>query len=271
MVRFHRAVPTEHLRLLVFDLDGTLIDSSKDLCNSVNATLEYFGLRTLSDARIASFIGDGAGMLIRRALLEPGELPDRLVNDEDFHREALEYFLSWYRAHKLDYTRAYDGVMESLAAMAAQADCPAMAVLTNKPVGPARAICDGLGLTPYFPLILGGDSFATKKPDPEGLLHVMASLGAEPETTLMIGDSEVDVQTARNAGAWSMGCGFGLAPERMREAAPDIEVDDAAEWAQALRIATPQLPSASAQAQQEMREPVGGGAAGAVESAADGG
>ena len=238
MVRVHRAVPVEKLRLLVFDLDGTLIDSSKDLCNSVNATLEHFGLRTLSDERIASFIGDGAGMLIRRALLEPGELPEAQAQDEDFHRHALEYFLTSYRAHKLDYTRVYAGVLESLKALAASVDRPGMAVLTNKPVGPARAICAGLGLSPYFSEILGGDSFATKKPDPEGLLHLMASLGAEPETTLMIGDSEVDVQTARNAGAWSMGCGFGLAPERMREAAPDIEVEDAAEWVQALRIET---------------------------------
>ena len=234
MVRFHRTVPTENLRLLVFDLDGTLIDSGKDLCNSVNATLEHFGLRTLTDERIADFIGDGAGMLIRRALLEPGELPESLCNDEDFHRQALEYFLTWYRAHKLDFTRAYDGVMASLAALAAGTDRPSMAVLTNKPVGPARAICEGLGLGPYFAMILGGDSFASKKPDPEGLLHIIASLGATPETTLMIGDSEVDVQTARNAGAWAMGCGFGLAPERMREAGPDIEVDHAAEWAQAL-------------------------------------
>lgn len=240
MIRFHRAVPTEKLRLLVFDLDGTLIDSSKDLCNSVNATLEHFGLRTLGDGLIASFIGDGAGMLIRRALLEPGELPESMANDEEFHREALEYFLTWYRAHKLDFTRAYAGVMESLAAIAASDAPPQMAVLTNKPVGPARAICDGLGLAQYFSLILGGDSFATKKPDPEGLLHVMASQGATPETTLMIGDSEVDVQTARNAGAWSMGCGFGLAPERMREAGPDVEVEHAAEWALALRGAQAQ-------------------------------
>lgn len=235
MVRIHRTVPTEKLRLLVFDLDGTLIDSSKDLCNSVNATLEHFGLQPLRDELIVSFIGGGAGMLIRRALLEPGELPDPLVNDEDFHRQALEYFLTWYRAHKLDYTRVYAGVMESLAAIEGWSDHPQMAVLTNKPVGPAQAICEGLGLSQYFSLILGGDSFATKKPDPEGLLHLMERLGATPETTLMIGDSEVDVKTAQNASAWSMGCGFGLSPESMREAGPDIEVDHAAEWLEALR------------------------------------
>jgi phosphoglycolate phosphatase len=235
MVRIHRKIQTDTLRLLVFDLDGTLIDSSKDLCNSVNATLEHFGLRPLPDQQIATFIGDGAGMLIRRALLVPGELPAGIhEEDEEFFQQALEYFLVWYRAHKLDYTRVYAGVMESLEAIAEAQNRPAMVVLTNKPVGPARAICEGLGLAKYFEAICGGDSFATKKPDPEGLLHLMDRIGARPETTLMIGDSEVDVKTARNVGAWSMGCSFGLSPESMREAKPDIEVEHAAQWVEVL-------------------------------------
>ena len=232
MVHVHRTVPVDRLRLLVFDLDGTLIDSSRDLCNSVNATLEFLKLRTLPDGQIASFIGDGAGMLIRRALLVPGELPEHLREDEAYFERAMEYFLTWYRAHKLDYTRVYPGVMESLAALTDASWT--MAVLTNKPVGPAQAICDGLGLTRYFAEILGGDSFATKKPDPEGLLDLIGRHGATGETTLMIGDSDVDVKTARNAGAWSMGCGFGLSPEAMREAGPDLTVDDAGEWEMAL-------------------------------------
>uniref|UniRef100_E6PZ30 HAD-superfamily hydrolase subfamily IA, variant 3 n=1 Tax=mine drainage metagenome TaxID=410659 RepID=E6PZ30_9ZZZZ len=238
MLRVHRSIPAHSLSLLVFDLDGTLIDSSKDLCNSVNATLENFGLRSLPDTLIASFIGDGAGMLIRRALAVPGELPPEIdPNDEDFFQQAFDYFLAWYRAHKLDYTRVYPGVLESLDALRLLPDGSPrrMAVLTNKPVGPARAICDGLGLAQYFFAIYGGDSFDTKKPYPQGLQRLITEAAATPETTVMIGDSDVDVNTARNAGAWSLGCGFGLSPDSLAAAGSDILVDHASEWIEALR------------------------------------
>ena len=112
-----------------------------------------------------------------------------------------------------------------------------MAVLTNKPVGPARAICAGLGLSPYFFSIYGGDSFATKKPDPLGLRTLMEEAGAAPEETLMVGDSDVDIRTARNAGAWALGCSFGLAPESLAEVEADAMADHASEWAQILRDA----------------------------------
>jgi len=239
MIRIFRAIPVERLRLIVFDLDGTLIDSRQDLCNSVNATLEHFGLKALPDAAIASYIGDGAAMLIRRALAVPGELPAGAELPESFFDEAFAYFLTYYRAHKLDFTRCYPGVVESLEALKILPDGRArpMAVLTNKPVGPARAICDGLGLTGYFFSIYGGDSFATKKPDPQGLLELMAEAGASPEETLLVGDSDVDVKTARNAGVWCLGCGFGLSPETLATAGPDAVVDHAWEWSRALGVA----------------------------------
>jgi phosphoglycolate phosphatase len=250
MIRIFRELPVERLRLIVFDLDGTLIDSRQDLCNSVNATLENFGLKPLEDAAIASYIGDGAAMLVRRALTPPqqprpvvgdpgtipGELPVELAQDEDqfekLFEAAFEFFLTYYRAHKLDFTTVYPGVMESLEALRTMPDGSArkMAVLTNKPVGPARAICDGLGLSPYFFSVYGGDSFRTKKPDPMGLLALMAEAGAAPEETLMVGDSDVDVKTARNAGAWALGCSFGLAPETVEGAEPDWIADHAAGW-----------------------------------------
>jgi len=234
MLQIFRPIPVDSLRLLVFDLDGTLIDSRQDLCNSVNATLENFGLRALPDEVIASFIGDGAAMLIRRALAVPGELPSGSTPpDQQFFDAAFAWFLAYYRAHKLDYTQVYPGVLESLQALKTLPDGSArkMAVLTNKPVGPARAICEGLGIASYFFSIYGGDSFDTKKPDPLGLQTLIEEAGATPETTLMVGDSDVDIRTARNAGTWSIGCTFGLAPESLEEIQADVLVDHASSWA----------------------------------------
>ncbi|MDE3201007.1 MAG: HAD-IA family hydrolase [Acidobacteriota bacterium] len=234
MLRILRSIPVESLKLLVFDLDGTLIDSAQDLCNSVNSTLTHFGRPILDDVTIASYIGNGAMMLVRRSFESDGGIPD-----ENKLQDAYAYFLDYYREHNLDFTRAYDGVLESLAALRTMHDEPgiaerAMAVLTNKPVKPARAICQGLGLAPYFINIYGGNSFATKKPDPEGMLAIMAEANATPEETVMIGDSQVDVQTARNAGAWCIGCTFGLQPESLNDHPPDILVDSPSGWIAAL-------------------------------------
>jgi phosphoglycolate phosphatase len=234
MVHIFRAVPVESLKLVVFDLDGTLIDSRQDLCNSVNATLGHFGMKALPDDVIAGYIGDGAQMLIRRALTVPGEmLPGMKLDDaadEGIFARAFEFFLTYYRAHKLDFTYVYPGVFESLEALKGLPGLK-MAVLTNKPVGPARAICGALGLTPYFFGVSGGDSFSTKKPDPMGLNALIAEAGVSAGETLMVGDSDVDVKTARNAGAWTLGCSFGLSPESLAVSAPDVAVDSAAEWA----------------------------------------
>jgi phosphoglycolate phosphatase len=112
-----------------------------------------------------------------------------------------------------------------------------MAILTNKPVRPAQGICQGLGMADYFLHIYGGDSFPAKKPDPLGLRTLMRQTGAKPEETVMIGDSKVDVQTARNAGVWSLGCAFGFGPQNLMETPPDVLVDSAADWIAALRPA----------------------------------
>ena len=234
MVHVFRPIPAEQLKLLVFDLDGTLIDSAQDLCNSVNATLAHFGLKHLEDTQVAGFIGDGALMLMRRALAhEPGAPPG-----EEFLQTAYAFFLDYYRVHKLDYTYAYEGVLESLAALKTLHDLPlAMAVLTNKPVRPARDICAALGLAPYFMSIYGGNSFNTKKPNPEGLLTLMAEADVEPHETVLIGDSNVDVETARNGGAWVIGCTFGLSPDSLTANQPDVLVDSPADWTAALNPA----------------------------------
>jgi phosphoglycolate phosphatase len=218
--------------LIVFDLDGTLIDSRQDLCNSINAMLAHFGKPELPEAVIASYIGDGASMLVRRALGDP----EGDVHDEEFVAEALGFFLQYYKVHKLDFTYVYPGVMEALAAIRTARPEVLMAVLTNKPVNPSRAICDHFGLSAYFFQNYGGNSFHTKKPDPHGLLTLIAEAsaiaGAEvlPGETLMVGDSDIDVLTARGAGARSVGCRFGLAPHSLETAEPDFLVDSASEW-----------------------------------------
>jgi phosphoglycolate phosphatase len=235
MIRVLRPLPIESLKLLVFDLDGTLIDSARDLCNSVNAALEHMGRPHLPDEIIASFVGNGAPVLVRRSLaVENGVAPDE-VHDEEL-ATAYNFFLTHYREHKLDFTYAYEGVIESLEALRLMPDGTprAMAVLTNKPVRPARAICEGLGMGLFFMSVYGGDSFPLKKPDPLGLRSLMQEANARPEETLMIGDSKVDVQTARNAGAWSLGCQFGFGPQNLMEATPDVVVDTAFDWTTAL-------------------------------------
>ena len=233
MVRIVRAVPVGRLKLLVFDLDGTLIDSARDLANSVNAALEHMERPPLTEAMIATFVGNGAAMLVRQALAAEEKISPDEVHDEEIAR-AYSYFLEHYRAHLLDYTYAYAGVVEALRALSGRF---AMAVLTNKPVRPAQRICEGLGMAEFFPTIYGGDSFPLKKPDPMGLSAIIAETGVRADETMMIGDSKVDVLTARNAGAWSLGCQFGFGPQNLHEEMPDILVDDANDWTAALNLA----------------------------------
>jgi phosphoglycolate phosphatase len=240
MVHVLRPIPNEQLKLLVFDLDGTLIDSAQDLCNSVNATLREFSCEPLPDAVVATYIGDGAVMLVRRALFGP----EVAVVDEDFLARAYAFFLDYYREHKLDYTYAYKGVVESLKALQTTPDGRArsMSVLTNKPVRPAQAICEALGLAPFFQHVYGGNSFALKKPDPMGLRALMDEAGASPEETVLIGDSEVDVATARNASTWVIGCTFGLSPQSLVDNPPDVLVDSPADWTAALASVNTSVP-----------------------------
>ena len=240
MIRVFRPIPVERLKLLVFDLDGTLIDSAQDLCNSVNASLAEFGMKPLPDPTIAGFVGNGAPMLMRRSLAMAANSAIEQV-DADLFDKAYAFFLQYYREHKLDFTYAYDGVLDSLKALHELHDVPGgarriMAVLTNKPVRPARGICEGLGLADYFLHIYGGDSFPVKKPDPFGLRSLMEETGARPEETAMIGDSKVDVETARNGGTWSVGCTFGFGPHTLAENPPDVLVDTASEWTQVLAL-----------------------------------
>ena len=231
-------------KLLVFDLDGTLIDSRQDLTNSVNAMLANCGKMTLSEDIVASYIGDGAGVLVRRALAHAHLIADEPdPHDDQFVEQALEWFIAYYKIHKVDFTTVYPGVIESLESIRRTHPGLPMAVLTNKPVNPSRAICRHFGLERFFFANFGGNSFATKKPDPEGLLTLIAQASKfikQPIAaleTVMIGDSHVDVATARACGAISLGCTFGLSPDSLRAAKPDFSVDHASEWPRALGLA----------------------------------
>jgi phosphoglycolate phosphatase len=225
-------------KLLVFDLDGTLIDSRIDLCNSVNATLTHFSKPELPEAVIASYIGDGASLLVRRAFGDP----EGDSHDEEYVTEALTFFLDYYRIHKLDFTYLYPGVLESLEAIRTTNPEILMAVLTNKPVNPSRDICDHFDLSRFFFQNYGGNSFHTKKPDSHGLQALIAEASTiagrtiTPAETIMIGDTDVDVLTARNCGVHSIGCTFGLKPHSLADVPPDYLAHTPTDWLQILDI-----------------------------------
>ena len=202
--------------LTIFDLDGTLIDSKRDLVLSVNATRTFMGMSELSEETISSYVGNGAPVLIQRAIGEgaPQEEVDR----------ALEYFLGYYKIHKLDNTRLYPGVQEALDCL--RGEGVQLAILTNKPVGASHGIVQGLGLDGYFLRIYGGNSFAAKKPDPIGIETLLIDSGTPRERTVMVGDSHVDIETARNARVAACGVRYGFQPDSFHRAEPDAIYDD---------------------------------------------
>jgi phosphoglycolate phosphatase len=205
--------------LLIFDLDGTLIDSSVDLAISMNATREHVGMPPLDPALIFSFVGNGAATLVRRALGPSAP--------EDLVESALAFFLKFYRAHALEHTRLYPDVGEIVETLAAEGHT--LAVLTNKPVRISTDIMKALKLGNLFLRVYGGDSFPRKKPDPIGITTLQQEANTEANDTLMVGDSGVDVQTARNAGVRSCGVTWGFQPEAFETNAPDYLVHSARE------------------------------------------
>lgn len=192
-----------------------MIDSRLDLANAVNATRLHMGMDPLSNERVYSYVGNGAPVLIRRALGEQAT--------EAELREALEFFLEYYRDHDLDHTTLYPGVKESLARLAAAGK--QMAVLTNKPLRMSQHIVSGLGVAEFFVKVYGGNSFEFKKPNPIGIHTLMEVTGIDADRTMMVGDSAVDVATARNAGVRCCGVTYGFQPETLADPAPDLLVD----------------------------------------------
>ena len=203
------------MNLVIFDLDGTLVDSKTDLANSVNATRAHLGLGPIGNDIVYSYVGNGAPVLIRKALG-----PE--FSDQDVQL-ALEYFLAYYRDHMLEHTVLYTGMREALDQL--RGANVTMGVLTNKPVRFSQAIVDGLGLGAHFRRVYGGNSFEYKKPHPVGVEALMAECGAARERTLMVGDSSVDVQTARNAQIIACGVTWGFQPETFAEYQPDFLIE----------------------------------------------
>ncbi len=176
--------------LLIFDLDGTLIDSAPDLRIAVNNVLGELGAPALDIVRIRSMIGDGAVQLLTRAFAASG------LALSDPH-EALQRFFYYYQSDPIAHTRLYDGVIETLA-LAREHDVP-MAVCTNKPEASAHVVLERLGLAPFFQAVVGGDTHAYRKPDPRMLTGLLERFGASAAQALMVGDSEIDAAAARAA------------------------------------------------------------------------
>ncbi len=203
-----------NLRLVIFDLDGTLIDSKLDLALSVNAVRKKMGLKPLPTEEVATYVGHGVRNLMRRALGEQAT--------EEEVTESLEFFLAYYREHMLDNTVTYPGVREALGKL----KVPHLAVLSNKPVHFSQMILEGLGVSEYFAYVYGGNSFEQKKPDPVGVVRLMTDLNVPARETMIVGDSDTDVLTGRNAGIWTCGVTYGFGAHTLKNAPPDFIIDD---------------------------------------------
>jgi phosphoglycolate phosphatase len=205
----------------VFDLDGTLVDSSRDIAEAVDAAIARVapGTAPLGVEQVRSFVGSGARVLIERSLRASG-LAARLEVEG-----VLAVFMECYAARLTATTRLYPG---AAAALDALAHLP-LAVLTNKPGPLSRRLLDELQIADRFALVVGGGDLATKKPDPAGLLWIAAQLGRKPERTLIVGDSGIDVRTGRAAGTLTAGLRGGFDPEGVESESPDLLLDDLSE------------------------------------------
>lgn len=197
------------IRVAVFDLDGTLVDSRRDLADATNALVAERGGTPLDVETVAAMVGDGAAILVRRALAAAGLAPDA--------PGALDRFLELYDERLVAHTRPYPGIADALKALYGAMH---LSVLTNKPAAATTRLLEALGLDVFFDGVVGGDTPLGRKPDPAGLLHLVTAAGADPHEAVLVGDSHVDLETARRARVRACvaayGFGYPTARDRLR-------------------------------------------------------
>ncbi len=207
---------------IIFDLDGTLIDSGSDIAHAANAAREAVGLPPLATETVVGYVGDGVEMLLRRMLAHGrgGERPGAAV-DADRLTAALAAFQAHYALHCLDHTRGYPGVEAMLHACVGRS----LSVATNKPRAFSLQILSGLGLERHFARVVGGDDAPARKPDPRHLMACLAGLDVDPAQVAVVGDSPNDVRAAHALGAVAVAVTYGLtSAERLRASGPDLVV-----------------------------------------------
>ncbi|MEK7856489.1 MAG: HAD-IA family hydrolase, partial [Acidobacteriota bacterium] len=209
--RFNRSMS---IQLLIFDLDGTVIDSKLDIANSGNWTLKELGLPAVLNEVIYSYVGNGVRPLIQKSVGE--EQGPR-------YQRALKIFKDYYTKHLLDETRLFDGVVDVLNHFSSKKK----AVFTNKPQYFTEPILEGLKFSHYFDAIMGSDAGFPKKPDPTVIHHLLKKFNCPPNQAVLVGDSKVDIETGKNAGILTCGVTYGFRPpEEVKEARPDFVISE---------------------------------------------
>jgi phosphoglycolate phosphatase len=210
---------------LLFDLDGTLVDSVPDLAAAANRLLAELDRPPLGEAEVARMVGDGVAKLVERVLAARGLA-------EVAPKPAVRRFSAFYEADAATLTRPYPGVVDGLAALAEVG--ARLAICTNKPETATRTVLDALGLARFFPVVLGGDSLPVRKPDPAPLTEALARLGARPEAAAMLGDHRNDVLAAKGAGVVAILARYGYGSATLGALKPDAAIDAFEELPEAL-------------------------------------
>jgi len=206
------------LNVLIFDLDGVIINSGADIANAVNHTRRLFGLPLLSNDEIISYVGNGAEALIRRSFKDCSE---------DLIQKALPLNQQYYLDNALIETSLYPNVKETLEDLKERRKDIKIALVTNKPEAITEKILAGLGVRQYFDLIVGPESVKNMKPDPEGIIKVLNMLDRSPEQAVMIGDSYIDIEAGRRAGTKTCGAAYGLGDkEELIKSNPDFVINN---------------------------------------------